>query len=80
MSRQCQRIEWADIMKGILILFVVLSHSYPAEIYQQFFTPFFLSMFFFVSGYFFSRKGSFGAFLKSRLYQLILPLLLLGGD
>lgn len=79
MSKQCQRIEWADIMKGILILFVVLSHSYPAEIYQQFFTPFFLSMFFFVSGYFFSRKDSFGAFLKSRLYQLILPLLLLGG-
>lgn len=79
MEMQGKRIDWLDIMKGVLILFVILSHSYPAEIYRQFFTPFFLSMFFFASGYFFSRKASFGDFIKNKRYHLVLPLLLLGG-
>lgn len=44
-----KRVEWIDVMKGILILFVILSHTYPAVIYRLFFTPFFLTMFFWAS-------------------------------
>lgn len=30
------RIEWLDILKGILIIFVILSHSYSLDIYRYF--------------------------------------------
>lgn len=35
------RIKWIDIIKGICIVFVMLSHSYPPDDYRRFFTPFF---------------------------------------
>ena len=74
-----QRIEWLDVMKGILILFVILSHNYPSFIYRRFFTPFFLTMFFFVSGYTFSVKSNFRDFLKNKCYRLGIPFVILGG-
>ena len=72
------RIEWLDILKGVLIIFVILSHSYPAQAYRNFFTPFFLTMFFWVSGYTFSTKRTCKEFLKSKSMQLLIPFLLLG--
>lgn len=72
------RIEWLDILKGILIIFVILSHSYPPNIYRYFFTPCFLTMFFFASGYTFSMKRSGKAFLLNKCRSLLIPLLVLG--
>ncbi len=73
-----KRIEWLDVLRGILILFVILSHSYPASVYRYFFTPFFLSMFFFVSGYTFSTKKNVMVFLKNKAKRLLVPFLVLG--
>ncbi len=72
------RIQWLDVLKGILILCVILSHSYPPELYRRFFTPFFLTMFFFASGYTFSTKSSFSAFLKNKAKRLLIPFFVLG--
>ena len=55
MSKTNERIKWLDIIKGICISFVMLSHSYSPDDYRRFFTPFFLSMFFFASYYWSSR-------------------------
>lgn len=74
-----KRIEWLDIMKGILITFVILSHSYPSDIYRRFFTPFFLTMFFFASGYTFSLKKNGKDFLCHNFRRLGIPFLALGG-
>mgnify|MGYP004481917435 CR=1 FL=1 len=74
-----KRIEWLDVMKGILISFVILSHCYPAEIYRRFFTPFFLTMFFFASGYTFSLKENGRKFLCNKWRRLGAPFLILGG-
>lgn len=30
------RIKWIDIIKGICIVFVMLSHSYPPDDYRRF--------------------------------------------
>lgn len=78
MSGKAGRIKWLDILKGLCIVFVMLSHSYPPDSYRRFFTPFFITMFFFASGYTFSPKSSLAEFLKGKLYHLVLPLLLLG--
>ena len=72
------RIDWLDVLKGILIVFVVLSHSYPPDIYRYFFTPFFLTMFFWASGYTFSMKKSGKEFLLNKCRSLLLPLLYWG--
>ena len=74
-----KRLQWLDIMKGILIFFVVLSHSYPDPVSERFFTPFFLTMFFWVGGYTFSLKDSFKTFIISKLRHLVIPLFILGG-
>lgn len=73
-----KRVEWIDVMKGILILFVILSHTYPAVIYRLFFTPFFLTMFFWASGYTFSLKSDFKTFLCGKGRRLIIPFFVLG--
>lgn len=72
------RIQWLDICKGVLIFNVVLSHSYPPVLYRLIFTPFFLTMFFFASGYTFSTKSSFKEFIINKTKRLLIPFLLLG--
>ena len=73
-----KRIKWIDIVKGICIVFVMLSHSNPPDDFRRFFTPFFLTMFFFASGYTFSTKKRFKEFISGKVYHLVCPLLLLG--
>lgn len=74
-----ERIAWLDVMKGILILFVLLSHSSAPSLYTRFFVPFFLTMFFFVSGYTFSIKDSFHMFIIEKIRHLLIPLVSMGG-
>lgn len=78
-NQTTKRLQWLDIMKGILIFFVILSHSYPDPVSERFFTPFFLTMFFWVGGYTFSLKDSFKTFIISKLRHLVIPLFILGG-
>lgn len=52
-----QRSEWIDMMRGFCMLMVILHHSGASLLYQQFLIPFFLSGFFFLSGYLFSNPN-----------------------
>ena len=53
-----QRFDWCDCAKGLCIFFVVLMHVQKPTIYSRICVPFFLSTFFFVSGYLFDgTKG-----------------------
>lgn len=52
-----KRIEWIDNMRGICMILVILHHSGAPEEYQKFLSPFFLSGFFFISGYLFDNSN-----------------------
>lgn len=59
------RLEWIDMMRGICMFLVILHHSGAPELYQRFLSPFFLSGFFFISGYLFmTPQKSFNGRLK----------------
>lgn len=68
-----KRIEWIDFGKGICILFVIISHfsccPYKMRI---FFSPFFLSFFFFLSGYNF-KCDNFKPMIIKKSKQLLVP-------
>lgn len=62
-----ERVNWIDCSKGICICLVLLMHVEKPTIYSRICVPFFLSQFFFVSGYLFSgntRKSLLKWFLK----------------
>lgn len=60
------------------MFFIVLSHTGVPNIYTRFYTPIFLTAFFFVSGYTFSTKANFRIFLTSKIKALIVPMLCFG--
>lgn len=67
------RLIWIDIIKGLCMFFIVMSHSKPPLLYTWFYTPFFLSGFFFVSGFTFSGRNSFRRFLIHKAKTLLIP-------
>ena len=69
-----KRIGWVDIAKFIGIFFVMLSHfeSCPSFL-REFFTPFYLAIFFFCSGYTYRHREGFSAFFRKKVRQLVLP-------
>lgn len=52
-QKETARIVWADCVKGLCIVFVLLMHVKKPTAYSRICVPFFLSTFFFVSGYLF---------------------------
>lgn len=71
---QMKRIEWLDIVKYICIMFVMLSHlEANTEFLWEFYSPFFLSAFFFCSGYVHKPNSSFKKFLFKKFRQLFVP-------
>lgn len=69
-----KRIVWVDVVKYICILMVMLSHlEARTDVWSAFYTPFFLSAFFFVSGYVYRPKDSFNRFLYKKFRQLFVP-------
>lgn len=69
-----KRVEWVDILKYICIVMVILSHlESKTEIWDKFFTPFFLTGFFFASGYVYKPKYKFKQFLYKKIRQLLIP-------
>lgn len=69
------RIEWADMVKGICAFLVILVHTEKAECYALLFRPFFLFAFFFVSGYFVKEKNHFFKELLKTICILLISLL-----
>ena len=78
-SEQKKRIEWVDIAKCICIVFVMLSHLGDLEIAPElrlFYTNFYLTGFFFASGYVYRFVPGFLTHIKKKIRQLFIPWLL----
>lgn len=75
-----KRILWLDTVRGIAFLPVIYVHipNLTGIGLSSFFTPFFLTIFFFVSGYLFKRDTSFLNVLEQRTRTLFVPQLLFG--
>lgn len=79
-----KRIDWVDVAKGIAMILVILVHV------EEHFMPgvlvstkipiytFHMPLFFFMSGYLFSAKKSFGEFLKKKCRRILVPYVCLG--
>lgn len=73
-TKSNNRIEWADFGKFICIYFVMLSHwSFVPDWLQDFYKPFFLTLFFFFSGYFHKTNLTFGKFILKKVKGLLVP-------
>ena len=71
---QIKRIEWIDIVKYVCIIMVMLSHlETRTEIWNAFYSPFFLTAFFFTAGYVYKPKNNFKNFLYKKFRQLFIP-------
>lgn len=71
------RVQWVDTGKFICIMFVMLSHLQSgAQGLTDFFTPFFLAGFFFLSGYVYRDPGSFRIHMEKKARGLLWPWLL----
>ena len=74
-----KRIEWADIVKYICIMFVIMAHSETnTELLHSFYTPFILNGFLFVSGYCYKNGNDFSLLLRKKTEQLFIPWLIWG--
>lgn len=68
-----ERMPWLDCIKGLMMILVMLSHmNVPMQV-KIAFEPFFLSLFFVVSGYTFNVKDSFTVFLTNKIRTLVIP-------
>lgn len=69
-----ERLESADIYRGIGIVFMVMAHIGFGQVFDHFVHAFHMPMFFLLSGFFFKMR-SFGAFFTSKIKSLIVPFL-----
>lgn len=77
MISQQKRIHWVDSARGVCMFFVMMVHADRAEltIFPHFFLPFFLPLFFVVSGYLFNANRNWKDFLQREWHGLIVPYL-----
>lgn len=75
-----KRVLWLDAVRGLAFLPVIYVHiPHLSGIgLSSFFTPFYLTIFFFVSGYLFKRNTPFLTVLEQRTRTLFIPQLLFG--
>lgn len=73
-----ERFLWLDLLKGLCMFFVVMSHSNPPLLYAWLYTPLFLSGFFFASGYTFSMKRNWWNFFTHKAKTILVPYLFFG--
>lgn len=68
-----KRILWLDVLKGIGIITVIISHCFiPETFLNKYLYSFHMPLFFFASGYLFKKK-KIGNFLIGRYKNLIIP-------
>lgn len=74
-----KRINWLDTTRGLAFLMVIYCHlDYCDSQIMRFFSPVFLTMFFFVSGYLFKENWSFSKVFEQRTRTILLPFLIWG--
>ena len=74
------RIEYLDVLRGIGILYMVFAHVNYFEKYDYYIHAFHMPLFFFITGYFFSKneKLSWKEFIVKITKKLLIPYFVLG--
>lgn len=73
------RIKWIDSSRGIAFLMIIYSHlDYTNKFVMFYFSPIFLTTFFFISGYLFNKKYSFIHVIEQRARTILLPFFIYG--
>lgn len=74
MNSEHKRIDWVDTGKFFCIMLVMMSHlESGTEAIRLFYFPFFLPMFFFLSGYVYRQPESFRQHLGKKARGLLVP-------
>ncbi len=73
MQPSVERIEWADIVKGIGILLVAGAHVFYPSFFAHCAYWFHIPVFFFISGYLFKKQDSYHTYLVRKIQHLIIP-------
>ena len=75
-----ERLNWLDSMRGLAFLMVIYYHLSTRNVggIVPYFSPVFLTAFFFVSGYLTKSGLPFGKVLEQRTRTLFVPLLIFG--
>jgi fucose 4-O-acetylase-like acetyltransferase len=74
MVRIQNRIDWVDVGKYICIMFVMLSHlESQTYIMRMFYSPFALTVFFFLAGYVYKQPDSFKVHITKKIKGLLVP-------
>lgn len=69
-----KRIQWVDVGKYICIMCVMLSHlESGTQVLRNIYSPFFLTMFFFLAGYVYKKPNTFKEFVIKKVKGLIVP-------
>lgn len=77
MEQKRKRILWADSAKGFATIMVLLWHvPENPEIIKMLYAPFFMPLFFFISGYFHNINYDFRSFLTNKIFGLVVPFLI----
>ena len=76
-SKVPQRLDWADVAKGIGILLMAVAHSaIPPDRWGIWIYSFHMPLFFFLSGYFFSlRPGGVADTIRHKAFPILMPYL-----
>lgn len=73
------RVMWLDIARGIAFLMIIYRHlDFMNETLMAYFSPMFLTIFFFVSGYLFNTKYSFLEVVEQRFRTVLIPFFIYG--
>lgn len=70
---ESKRLDFLDIAKGLGIIFVLYSHSCGFPVFGNAVVAFYMPLFFFISGYVYKPGRPFGANVKRKLKQLLIP-------
>lgn len=68
-----KRLHYIDVLKGIGIIFVILSHASMSSIITNYLFSFHMPLFFFISGYLFTIKDNFRSVILKKVKTLLIP-------
>lgn len=74
-GQELKRVQWVDILKGLLILFVILGHSVSNSHIKNYISTFYMPCFFILSGWFMKKKADLGIYTMKRVKSILLPYL-----
>ena len=68
-----QRLNWIDTLKGFGIILVTFGHLYPHARLETYIYSFHMCLFFFISGFLYSKKDDLKTILKKKTKTVLMP-------